>query len=212
MRKRIIGKYKISANGFVDIYASNVVILAMKPTDQIRAIIKEGWTQERVSIRINVSQSTVARWLKGETDPRGEHRDAIASLYEEVFGSDATPKVQLKGRVGAGQAVYPLGDDASQLVDAPPNAPPSTVAVEVSGESMLPVFFDGWLLFYSRHLPPENMVNKIGVAQLADGRLLVKTVRPGLSPGLWTLLSANAAPIEDVAVEWVAPIDWIKPR
>lgn len=185
----------------------------MKPTDKIRAILKEpGWTQQRVAGSLTVSQSTVARWLKGGTEPEGDNRDAIGTLYEQVFDGDTTPKVQLKGRVGAGQAVYPLGEGVDELVDAPPNATATTTAVEVQGASMLPVFFDGWLLYYSRHLPPDAMVNKIGVAQLADGRLLVKTIRPGLSAGLWTLLSANADPIEDVAVEWVAPIDWIKPR
>ena len=185
----------------------------MRPTDQIRAILKApDWTQQKVAARIKVAQSTVARWLKGGTEPEGDNRDAIGVLYEEVFSGDATPKVPLKGKVGAGQAIYPLGGVDDDLVDAPPNASPSTVAVEVSGASMLPVFFDGWLLYYSRHLPPDAMINKIGVAQLADGRLLVKTIRPGLSAGLWTLISVNAEPIEDVAVEWVAPIDWIKPR
>lgn len=185
----------------------------MKPTDMIRAILKQpGWTQQRVADVIEVAQSTVNRWLKGGTEPEGANRDAIAKLYRDVLDGEATPKVALKGKVGAGQAIYALEVGDEDLVDAPPNPSPSTVAVEVSGPSMLPVFFDGWLLYYSRQLPPGEMVNKIGVAQLADGRLLVKTLRPGLSPGLWTLLSANADPIEDVAVEWVAPIDWIKPR
>lgn len=184
----------------------------MKPTDMIRAILKEpSWTQQRVGGTLGVSQSTVNRWLKG-TEPEGDNRDAIVRLYREVFDADATPKVALVGKVGAGQAVYALQNDDIELVDAPPNPSSSTVAVEVSGASMLPVFFDGWLLYYSKQLPPHEMVNKIGVAQLADGRLLVKTIRPGLSPGLWTLLSANADPIEDVTLEWVAPIDWIKPR
>lgn len=185
----------------------------MKPTDMIRAILRHpDWTQSKVAARIQVAQSTVARWLKGGTEPEGDNRDAIANLYLEVFDGEAGPKVSLKGKVGAGQAVYPLADGEEDLVEAPPNATASTTAVEVAGSSMLPVFFDGWLLYYSKHLPPSDMVNKIGVAQLADGRLLVKTIRPGLSPGLWTLLSANAEPIEDVVVEWVAPIDWIKPR
>jgi len=184
----------------------------MKPSDMIRAVLREAnWTQQRVAEHLGVSQSTVNRWLRG-SEPEGGNRDAISQLYLEVFQDEATPKVSLKGKVGAGQAIYPLEADDEALVDAPPNATASTVAVEVSGASMLPVFFDGWLLYYSRHLSPTEMVNKIGVAQLSDGRLLVKTIRPGLSPGLWTLLSANADPIEDVAIEWVAPIDWIKPR
>lgn len=192
---------------------STLALWAMRPNDKIRAILQQpGWTQQKLAERLNVAQSTVNRWLRASAEPEGDNRDHIARLYEEVLDGEATPKVALKGKVGAGQAIYPLGEGDIDLVDAPPNASDSTVAVEVSGPSMLPVFFDGWLLYYSRQLPPDAMVNKIGVAQLSDGRLLVKTIRPGLSPGFWTLLSANADPIEDVAIEWVAPIDWIKPR
>lgn len=185
----------------------------MRPTDQIRTILKEPeWTQLRVAERLDVSQSTVARWLKGQTDPEGANRDNIAKLYAEVFDGEAKALVPLKGKIGAGQAIYPMDDGGDDMVEAPPNAGPNTVAVQVAGPSMLPVFFDGWLLYYSRQLPPDVLVNKICVAKLADGRLLVKTLRPGLSPGLWSLWSTNADPIEDVAVEWAAPIDWIKPR
>lgn len=185
----------------------------MRPTDKIRAILREpDWNQIKVAAAIAVSQSTVARWLKGGTEPEGKNRDNIDALYREVFDGQGKALVPLKGKIGAGQAVYPIEDGGDDMVEAPPSASDNTVAVQVAGASMLPVFFDGWLLYYSRQLPPEAMVNKICVAQLADGRLLVKTMRPGLSPGLWTLWSANADPIEDVAVEWAAPIDWIKPR
>lgn len=41
---------------------------------------------------------------------------------------------------------------------------------------------------------------------------MVKTVRRGSQSGLYTLVSLNAPDIEDVALLWAAPIDWIKPR
>lgn len=124
---------------------------------------------------------------------------------------DHQEQVPLVGYIGAGQAVYPI-DEGGYYVDAPPDATPSTVAAQVQGDSMLPAFEDGWLIYYSRHLPPEEMVNRRCVVQVGDGRLLIKTLRRGSAPGYWTLASSNAADIEDVPVEWVAPIDWIKPR
>ncbi len=77
---------------------------------------------------------------------------------------------------------------------------------------MLPHYEDGDIIYYSRNLPPEEMRNRRCVVKLADGRMLVKTLRRGSTDDLWTLTSTNAADIEDVLVEWVAPIDWIKPR
>jgi hypothetical protein len=52
------------------------------------------------------------------------------------------------------------------------------------------------------------------VVQTKDGRQLVKIVEPGNRPGEVTLVSVNAAtPIEqNVAIEWVAPVTWVKLR
>lgn len=184
----------------------------MRQSDKVREILKEpGWTQAKVAERVGVSQSTVNRWLKG-AEPEGQNRDDLNSLYEELFGSDTGPRVPLKGYVGAGQAIYPFEDGGEELIDAPPKARSSTVAAKVKGESMLPHYEDGDIIYYSQNLPPEEMRNRRCVVKLADGRMLVKTLRRGSNDDLWTLTSTNAADIEDVVVEWVAPIDWIKPR
>ena len=120
--------------------------------------------------------------------------------------------VKLAGFVGAGQEVYQFDEDGAGFVEAPPGARDGTEAVEVRGESMLPLYEDGTILYYSRQLPPENMVGRRAVVKLADDRILVKAVRRGADRGLFTLVSLNAPDIEDVALQWAAPIDWIKPR
>lgn len=127
-------------------------------------------------------------------------------------GEPKKRQVQKVGYVGAGQAIVPFEADESEWVEAPPEVTPDTVAVEVRGPSMLPAFDDGYLLYYSQKLPPAEMVNKRCVVQLANGSMLVKTLRRGNSAGLWNLGSLNAYDIEDQVVEWAAPIDWIKPR
>lgn len=185
---------------------------SMRPSDKVRAILQQPqWTQQRVAAELGVSQSTINRWLKG-AEPEGENRDNIGVLYLQLFESEGVAKVPLKGYVGAGQAIYPIDDGGDDLVDAPPTSNGSTVAVRVRGDSMLPLFEDGSLIYYSRHLPPGEMLNRRCVAKLADGRMLVKTLRRGAGEGFWTLTSTNSADIEDVVVEWVAPIDWIKPQ
>jgi len=120
--------------------------------------------------------------------------------------------VRKVGYVGAGQAVYGIDDGGPEFVDAPPDARDDTVAVEVRGDSMFPVFEDGTLLYYSRMLPPKEMLNRRCVVHLADGRILVKTLRLGTSPSVFTLSSFNAPDMVDEVVEWTSPIEWVKPR
>jgi hypothetical protein len=71
---------------------------------------------------------------------------------------------------------------------------------------------DGWIIYWSQPRPVSDMINRLAVVQLADGRIMVKTIRNGSEPGLWTLTSFNAADIVDVPADWAAPIDWIKPK
>lgn len=190
------------------------MIAAMKISEKVRKLLQEPeWTQQRLAERLGVSQSTVNRWIKG-SEPEGHRRDAINQLYTAHFDEVALAdtSVKLLGFVGAGQAVYPFDEADGGYVEAPPSKVASTMAVEVRGESMLPLYEDGTLLYYSKHLPPDDMIGRRVIAKLADDRVLVKTLRRGSERGLWTLVSLNAPDIEDVAIQWVAPIDWIKPR
>lgn len=214
MRKPIMRASAIlSANGFFRDDGRSYDP-GMRIAEKVRKLLQEDdWTQQRLAERLGVSQSTVNRWVKG-AEPEGHRRDAINELFTIHFESvDSEPaSVQLLGFVGAGQAVYPFDDAGGGYVEAPPKVMAGTVAVEVRGESMLPLYEDGTLLYYSKHLPPEEMIGRRVIAKLADDRVLVKTLRRGSDRGLWTLVSLNAPDIEDVAIQWVAPIDWIKPR
>lgn len=188
----------------------------MTPTEKIRAILElDGWKQERLADELGVAQSSINRWLHGKSEARGDHRDAINDLYIRVFmpvEGEPEKTVKLAGYVGAAQAVYQFDDGAAGYVAAPPGASDMTEAVEVRGDSMLPLYETGTLLYYSKQLPPEEMIGRRAVVRLEDDRVLVKTVRRGSQSGLYTLASLNAPDIEDVALQWAAPIDWIKPR
>ncbi|TPM89881.1 helix-turn-helix transcriptional regulator [Mesorhizobium sp. B2-1-3A] len=135
---------------------------------------------------------------------------------QRVTGIQAPTEIMvpLKGRVGAGQAVYAIDDGSDDTVAAPAEAKQGTVAVEVSGDSMYPAYEDGTLLYYSKILPPDAMVNRRAVVQLGDGRIFVKVLRRGSTDNTWTLQSVNTLypDMVDEVVEWAAPIDWIRPR
>jgi phage repressor protein C with HTH and peptisase S24 domain len=123
------------------------------------------------------------------------------------------------GYVGAGETVLSIDDHAKgsglYKIDAP-QGEGGGVCVVVRGNSMSPRFRDGEHLGYSREdgLDLAQCFGRECVVQTKDGRQLVKIVEPGNKAGLVTLVSVNSAtPIEqNVAVEWVAPVTWVKLR
>lgn len=129
-------------------------------------------------------------------------------------GDGPGAQVPLKGYIGAGQAVEAVEADPEATIDAPAERTPDTVAAIVRGNSMMPAFRDGWIIYWSRQVPPADMVNDLAVVQLESGEIYVKVLRPGSKRGLWTLQSLNQTveDITDKAVSWAAKIDWIKPR
>ena len=101
-----------------------------------------------------------------------------------------------------------------ETVDAPEGVGKAPmVAVRIRGESMHPMR-EGWLLFYRRDHSgvPEGCLNRLCVVKLAgDGPVLVKEVHRGYRTGRFLLTSWNAPPLEDVEVDWAAPVLSIRP-
>lgn len=170
-----------------------------------------------------VKQGTVSRWLdqKRPMDPELESIDAANAVARKygypIYGSqaaDTARMIPIVGRVGAGAIVIPFGDSPDQSAESPSDAKPNTVAVEVDGDSMFPAYEDGAILYYSDQLPPESMMNRRCIVELTDGRMYVKVLRQGSMKGLWTLQSLNPLypDMKDEDVNWVARIDWVKPR
>lgn len=140
-----------------------------------------------------------------------------AFAIERITGWEAPSEIEvpLKGYIGAGETVVALDNgDPDETVTAPRDTRPGTVAAKVRGNSMFPTLRDGWIIYWSRMLPPHELLNDLCVVHLEDDRILVKILRAGSRPDLWTLQSVNPAvpDMEDEAVRAVSPIDWIKPR
>lgn len=199
-----------------------------KPLAQkIRAIRKTlGLNQTEFGERLGVNQSTVVRWEKGAV-PAGDLLQGIATMantsVERLMGTDslaATPDGMLPvvGYVGAGAAVMPFDDyaagDGMDHIERPSFVQGRAVAVEVRGDSLLPVAEDGWRLIYTgeQTMMEEQVLNRLCVVKLLDGRMLVKRIIRGSQPQRYHLLSTNAPIIEDVEVEWAARVTAIIPR
>lgn len=122
--------------------------------------------------------------------------------------------VPLVGYVGAGAQTHFFANDAPlDEVPAPAGATDSTVAVEIRGES-LGSFFDRWLVFYDdvRRPVTTDLINRLCVVGLDDGRILIKKVQRSKARGLFHLLSQTEPPILDVSIEWAAAVKNMVPK
>ncbi len=125
------------------------------------------------------------------------------------------PKVPVAGYVGAGAEThfYAVSQGGLDEIDAPEGSTPDTVAVEIRGDS-LGTFFDRWLVFYDdvrREVTPD-LLGKLCVVGLDDGRVLIKKLQRSRSQGLFNLVSQTEAPILDVTIEWAAKVKSMMPR
>ena len=164
--------------------------------------------------------NTYAHHERGLRTPKDETIKRYAKGFRVQWswlltGYGREGEVPLVGYVGAGAEAhfYGTADDPDETVPAPDGATPSTVAVEIRGESLGAVF-DRWLVFYDDRREPvtQDLMGRLCIIGLADDRVLVKKLRPSRTNGLYHLLSNTEEPILDAAVEWAARVKIMVPR
>jgi transcriptional regulator with XRE-family HTH domain len=175
---------------------------------------------------VGYSQGMVARWEQGAAPKHAalmSLADVAGTTIDEFLGGAVEPagavvsEIPVIGYVGAGAAVYPVDDlakgDAYDTVERPPFVKGSAVAVEVRGDSLVPVAEDGWRLIYSgeRTIMEDEVLNRLCVVELIDGRMLVKRIVRGSKPQRYHLISTNAPMIEDAEIVWAAKVKAIVP-
>ncbi|UNE55469.1 S24 family peptidase [Bartonella machadoae] len=176
-----------------------------------------GLNQKDLADRLNVTQATVSRWLRSESDPRGSHRDAILELYKSLKGyNQVTTLVPVMGYVGAGLEidtdVEQIPEDGLETIEIPFDLPFETIGFMVRGDSMYPVYKDGDLIVV-KHLQTKPVSDYYGdevVVLTEDNRRFIKQITRS-SEGI-VLKSWNALPIKNVKIKWVGEIVAILPR
>lgn len=185
----------------------------MKTYEKVKAILRlKHWNQSKLAERFGVSQSSVARWVSG-IEPETKRADEIDELYrQEIGGANVVPLV---GYIGAGAEIMPdfeqIPAEGLDQIEIPFDLPAEMIALEVRGESMLPVYKDGYIIicYRDQKKPLESFYGEDAAVRTSDGRRFLKTVVKG-SP--ITLMSFNAAPIQDVRLEWIGEIFAVLPR
>jgi len=200
----------------------------MAIADRIALARKQrGWSQQRLAEAVGAAQTTVSSWERGRTEPGREDVRRIAdSLGVPVAeleldsadraGDNGGPgAAPLVGFVSAGSRAHFFADGQGPFghVRAPDGATESTVAVEIRGDSLGP-FFNEWLVYYDDRREPvtPDLHGHLCVVGLADGRVLIKKLKPSQTAGLYHLLSQTEEPILDVAVDWAARVRSMSPR
>ena len=187
-----------------------------------RALSWKGWSQRELARRTGLDEQKVYKYLQGKVDqPRGDTLLRLADtlgvtetwLRYEV--GPAVTDIPIVGRVSTGETFVPF-DDApmtgglESLEFVFEEGDP--IAVEVRGESMLPVYRPGDYLLCARYRGDEieRALGKDCVVKTTDGEGFVKKLVAGSKRDTYTLVSYNAAPMDSVKLLWAAPVVWVK--
>ncbi|MCB4863201.1 helix-turn-helix domain-containing protein [Sphingobium sp. PNB] len=181
-----------------------------------RAMNRKGFTKRSLSSAAGLSESMVRDLLKKTENPGIGTLDAIAVALEmpieDLIGSERVP---LLGEVGAGGLIAYFNDgDQFELVPRPPLAPGRLMALRVKGESMLPKYEPGDIIYVRRDhegVLPQYLGRHCAV-HLTDGGTYLKILSAGTMAGRYTLRSLNAADMENVEVVWASPVLFTMPN
>jgi transcriptional regulator with XRE-family HTH domain len=189
-----------------------------------------GWSQQRLAAALAQAQTTISSWERGRTEPSREDAARVATALDvpladlelgqeggaAVGRSHPRPRrAPVVGYVGAGAVahLYAAGQGPFDEVDAPEDATENTVAVEIRGDSLGPLFNE-WLVFYDEVMSPvtPDLIGRLCVVGLPDGRVLIKKLARARTEGLYHLLSQTEDPILDAEVLWAAKVTGMTPR
>ena len=175
-------------------------------------------TQERMAELLDISVGLYSGLETGKRRMNEDYLEGIAQILGTTVSDlivETRPTIAIAGKVGAGAQVpvfdaYEKGDGPQ--VECPPGlSPHGVVAVEVTGDSMEPIYSAGDLLFYSRATHEGVPADDIGhrcVCEDEAGMGWVKQVKLGSAPGLFNLISLNpgADNMHDVKLKWAARV------
>ncbi len=195
---------------------------------RIEAIIAERGTNPRaVALSAGMSATGVRDIILRKTkNPTFASLAKIAEVLgvpvtDIIEGTTPPPSIAVPGRAGAGAVVHLVDDhtkgDGLYHVECPPQlSPHGVVAVEVTGDSMEPVYSEGDLLFFSRDVlgVPDDAIGRKCVCEDESGQCWIKQVKVGTSAGLFNLLSLNPTGVNmhNIKLKWAAPVKLHLPR
>lgn len=170
----------------------------------------------RVAISAGLGQTAIRDILKYETSDLKASTlikiaDALETTVDDLTGTDP---VFLAGKIGAGGSILFEEYDEPIEVPRPPLARGRLVALQVEGDSMLPRYDAGDVIYIRRDhegVLPEYIGYHCAVHTVEGGTFL-KILEEGTEAGKYTLLSHNAPAMRNVEVAWASPVLFVLPK
>lgn len=179
--------------------------------ERLRAL---GMTQRDLAEKAGIPPDVVRKYAQGLIDkPRGDVLTKIATILNvtvvwlEHGVSIRNMSIPLLGSVGAGEQFFPDMEGMNESITIKAEDL-DLFAATVRGQSGLPVYKPGEVVVCSRSagLSENSYLNTDAVVMLRSGQAYLKKIVRGSQVGTFTLLSYNGEPIENVLIEWAAPV------
>lgn len=176
----------------------------------------QGLTLEALAERAGISRSYLNELENGSKVANARRLQQIANALgiqvTDLIEQDH-PTIAVAGQVGAGASVELVDAYAKGAgifhVEAPAGVDPhNVVAVEVIGDSMVPIIQPGAVLLFTRHFEGVDPMDlgHVVICETDDGHVWVKQIRQGREPSTYDLHSARDGldPIYGQRVRWAA--------
>lgn len=200
------------------------MLFAMLPAmgNKLKSLREErSWTHEKAAEEMGVSRSQFIKLERGERRLTVDYINQAAKAFgvrpSDIIEDMEDNVVPLMGYIGAGSEILPefeqVPPEGLDQIHVPFPLPDEMIALEVRGDSMLPVYKEGHVLiiYAEQKRPLSAFYGEDAAVRTSDGRRYLKTIMKG-NGGTVTLMSFNAAPIEGVSLEWVGEIFAAIPR
>lgn len=180
-----------------------------------RVMASKGAKNKPLAKAAGVGETVVRDFVDKGVVPRVDTLIKIADALEIPASSLFGPQVPVLGKVGAGGGVlYNEEDTEPELVDRPPGATGRLMALRVTGDSMMPVYRDGDIVYVARDHNDvlEDDIGEECVVYTVDDATYLKTLAKGTQHNRYTLRSFNAADMENVELIWAARVQFVMRR
>lgn len=184
----------------------------------VQLMRERGLNMKQLSRLAGRGETFVRDVLDYEKDPRLSNVIALAdalgvSVGQLIVGDQPDfQSIPIIGRVAAGEGWNAVNDRLGEIELRVEGGEP--VALEVSGDSMKPVYRNGDLLIGAKRAgtTADNLIGLDCIVLTEDGDKYVKFLARGSVRGRFHLRSYNPAQkdVENVKLAWAAPIIWVR--
>lgn len=175
----------------------------------------KGLNQRALIGVLGLTEQQISHMFTGRRRVLADEADKIRRFLGYKLPEDMPRTIAVSGRVAAGDHIELIDDyakGAGMFHIIRPDWLPATgvAAAQIDGTSAEPWALSGDVIFWSRQamVVSDSDLGRPVIAELADGRVMLKRLASGSRPGLWSLLSINPTHpnIMDVQLKWASRV------